>query len=518
MLFDRDETLRLRRLIEAESAAFNAEDLRFLIDQAKRWKPPGYDAHIAGVRKRYLGHQKDILEAALRVRFPKTADRMPLAPLNLMRFIASQDAGAYKAEPERTIVVDGQELDDGDERVKRYHEQLRRARLATVMPEIERRAMAARGQLARVTWSTAKKRLVVRMYWPDLVDVIPHPSAPDELDLSVAVIARVVSPDGVQSDDEWYQVWTRGHEDEPDGTPKNFDRWHVRLMSLQGNASAVAAEPYAGNLLPWAIYRVGEAEGMPWVDEDRDLVDVVDAFNVSRSNEMYTLDLQGHTQNVYAGNQMEVSELAIGPDEVLKIGAAESMTALDYNPKLEDMRESRKLALRELATSRRNSPHAYVAEPNAAESGFARMVANIPHDEAVDELIEYARDFEAQLLPILVDVHDTFAEGEPDIGIPGAVYEVRHRRRPQPEDPEAKQRRVLEAMQEGGITPARGWTELGYYRDTADAITVLGEQAGEIQGRGSAPAGQRSTLSEQLRARFGGQPAETDGEDEREEA
>jgi len=504
VLFEQQETLRVRALLEQQTRRFNAGDLALLIKSAKRWKPQGFDSHIAGVRKRYMGRQQDLVRAALRRRFPRTYQRMPCTPLSLLRFIASQDAAVYKAPPERPLALDGRDLPDEDERVMRYHGQL--GQLAVLMPEVERRAIAAKQSLLHVTWSTTSARLVLRMYWPDHVDVLPHQSAPTDLDQAVALIARVVSPDGVVSEDEWYQVWTRAVEEEPDGTPRSFGPWQVRLMSRSGNASAASAETYAGERFPWLIYRTGIAQGSPWIDEDRDLVDVIDEFNVSRSNEMYTQDLQGHTQLVYAGHQADVAELVIGPDELLKIGPGETAIALDFHPKLSDMREGRKLHLRELATSRRNSPYAYVQDQQVVESGVARMMANIPHDEMLDEMVEFAVDFESQLLPTLVDVHDTFAPGEP-IHVEGATYAMRPRRRPLPEDPEGRQRRLIEAKDEGGITEARAWTEAGYYRSVEEAVRA-GLSDDLTAGRPAPPPGQEGgTLADRLRQRLTAPPA-----------
>lgn len=509
MLFQDEETARLRRLLETEARALNRGELRWMLDLAKQWKPFGYDAHIAGLRRRYEGDQVGILEEALADRYPTTHDLMPRAPLNWVRWIASQDAGVYKLPPDRWLVGrDGEPLED-DARHGRFLSLLERARLAVVLPEAERRAMAARSVFVHAVWDQYASRPRVDLYWPDDVQVIPHPSAPTELDRALALLARTAGPGGVG--EEWYQVWRREVEEDEDGLPVAFGPWRVEQLSLSGNATHAAHDPleYEGTL-PWVIYRNGIPAGSPFLDEDRDLPAIVDALNVSRSNELYVTDLQGHDQMYVAGHQTEASELAVGPDVLLRIGAGEQAGVLSFAPKLQDMREGRKLQMRELASSRRNSPDAYVTEPTAAISGVSRAIANIPHEEALEEYVEYARAFEAELLPLLVEVHDTFS-GEERIGFEGLGYHMEPQRRPLPEDPEARQRRSLEAMREGLITPARAAVEAGWYRSVDDA--VKGGLSDELEREPPPAPGSGGRLSELLAQRLAGRSLEPDPRD-----
>ena len=239
--------------------------------------------------------------------------------------------------------------------------------------------------------------------------------------------------------------------------------------------------------------QVGQPSGSVFVDAEHDLDDVVDALNVWRSNEQYTLEMQGHTQLVYAGHTSETTELVVGPDAIAKVGPNETLTPVDLNPKLQDMREARKLALRELAATRQNSPDAYATEPGPPMSGISRAIANEPHNQRLAELRHTFRRFEErQLLPMLQALHNAYAPANaPAItGMP----RMTPRRPAQLEDPEAKVRRLQAEVDAGWITPAQAAVDAGRYPSVDAAVTAGVSNVLRGSGAAAQAAGQLGGL------------------------
>jgi hypothetical protein len=216
-----------------------------------------------------------------------------------------------------------------------------------------------------------------------------------------------------------------------------------------------------------------------FVDEDRDVVAVVDGLNVSRSNESYTLDMQGHTPLVYSGNRIESAEIVVGPDKVSRIGREETLTSISLDPKLEEMRDSRTLQMRELAVTRRNSADAYSVEPSVVQSGVSRAIANAPHRQMLEEQrILWRRIEEESLLPLLAEVSDLFGDGV--VGGDGVTYSVEFRAEADYEEPEARDRRLQGAVDSGWISPAAAAVRAGYYASVADAVGA--GLSGQVRG------------------------------------
>ena len=463
MLFQDAETERLRALIATQSIAWTAEEVQYLLAACQDAKPSGYDKHQLGVRLRYEGRGRAYTEAALVERFPLTHNAMPRITLPWLRLKAAQDAGFYQLPPTRTA--------DPEATTEALLDLVARSDWDATAPEFERRALAAGTMFAHVGYDQVTGRPRVSMYWPSDVGVVCHPSAPHDFTRCILLMARASSPYG--DDGIWYNVWTREYTDADDGQPESFGTWRSHLISDKGDSLLAPSDPrtqYDG-ILPWVCVQMGVSAGSVYVDQDRDIVDVVDALNVSKCSEQYTLDMQGHTPVVYAGHQVESSTLRTGPDAVMTIGPGENLTTLALDPKLTEIRESRVLAMRELAITSRNSPDAYATEPGPPLSGVSRKIANAPHDQKVREDSYTWKAFEErQLLPVLVDVHNRFSGEAP---INATSFTVTPRQASDFEDPEAKQRRLRDAVDAGWVTPARAAVECGLYGSIAEA-----EQAG----------------------------------------
>lgn len=469
MLWGNDETRRLTALIAAGARAWSASGLLEVLSAASSHKPLGFDRNSAALQVRYSGNQRAAVEAVLAQRYPSVARRMPVAPLNWALLVAASDAGVYRQPPDRWL-SDGERLPSDDERAALFASLLDDSHLDVVMAEAERRLVIAHNVIMHTSWDAHVQALRVTPYWAHDVLALPHPSRPTDFS-SAPVVALRQAPPSAGSDAEWWWVWSRSPVEDDSGEVVSWGPWYHTRVSTAGEQQgpAIPAE-YPGTVLPICLLQSQPPEGSWLVDRDRDLVSLVDELNASRANEQYVMDLQGHTQGIYAGTMVEATQLVLGPDTLLRIGPGEQITTVDFNPKLDDMRESRKLSLRELASSRRNSPDAYAVEPGPPLSGVSRQIANAPHEARLDEMRRILVDFERRvLLPTLLDVVDTFAH--PDV-FAGLTANMAARKTEEYEEKEAAQRRAQEAVDAGWISPARGAVSAGWYATVDEAVAA----------------------------------------------
>lgn len=451
-------------------------ELSAVLVAGKRAKPLLYDETVAGMAQRYRGDQQAIIKAALRKRYPHSSD-MPVSPVNWLAFFARSDAGVYVVDAERYLESrDTSDLADDDARSKGFARALDDIGISTLMPELERRALTGvKAAAVEVCWRKVDDEdegvPVAHMYWPSDVIVCCHPSAPND-DRAIMVCALRQTPTNAVDLDVWW-VWSRVPTENADGTVKSWGKWtHVRI-STDGKHPSLPVE-YPGKLLPIAIVRLEQADGGFWPMPERDALVQVDELNVSRSNEQHTVDLQGHGQGVYGGSMLEADEIPMGPDRWIKVGPNETITSVDFNPHLEDMRASRSQSLREVAVSRSNNPDAYATTPTVAVSGVSRAIANLPHDKRVRELRPIFRRFEEQrLLPIIIQVLDLHAPPtySPKIGsdlVPRVVFGVP----PDYEEMDSKQRRLELDLKIGVISAARYAVLMGHYDNERDAVAA----------------------------------------------
>ena len=477
MLLANEESSRIIALTRQLARAAGKDELEEALALCRKHQPAGYQDRMRARRARYEGRQRGLVSAALQRRFPSTYQRMPIAPLNWMRLVASQDCGVYAEPPERYLEVGEQRIDDEtDPQAMAFHELVEAAELDAVMVEAERAAFAAGTVFLRTSWqrTSADDPGVPRVdiYWPDTVGVVCHPSSPSSFAMATLLIAQVSGPTGPGSDTRWYEVWSRASEDDDAGNVLRWGPWTRHLLSTDGDSALAAGDPRAvwpGAVLPWACIQTGQPSASVYVDTDHDLDDVVDGLNVSRSNETYTLELQGHTQLVYAGTHLETNEIVVGPDAIAKIGPNDTLQPIALSPNLAEMRAARKQSLNELAATRGNSPDAYATEVGNVLSGVSRRIANLPHDRKLASMRHMFRVVEEkQVLPMLIDLSNTFAPANvPEIT---ATPKMNPKNPPDAEDPESKTRRIQTALSEGLITKARAGVELGFYASEDDAV------------------------------------------------
>lgn len=501
MLLPGTESNRIIELLPRLARAAGKDELDAALAAVERHRPAGYRARMLQRRQRYLGKQRSIIESALRARFPQTFARMPVAGLNYMRLVAAQDAGVYAEPPERYLVEESGERAKAEQpEAVAFADLLEQAGVDVFMVEAERAALSMLTLFVRGQWSKRDAEdpghASLQLFWPSDVGVVCHPSDPTDFDRAMLLVAETASPTGPQGRARWYEVWSRTVDDDELGAPVSWGPWTRHVVSDQGDAMFAGTDGRAvweADRWPWACLQVGQPSGSVFVDAEHDLDDVVDALNVWRSNEQYTLEMQGHTQLVYAGHTSETTELVVGPDAIAKVGPDETLTPVDLNPKLQDMREARKLALRELAATRQNSPDAYATEPGPPMSGVSRAIANQPHEQRLAELRHTFRRFEErQLLPMLQALHNAFAPANaPAItGMP----KMTPRRPAQLEDPEAKVRRLQAEVDAGWITPAQAAVDAGRYPSVDAAVTAGVSNVLRGSGAAAQAAGQLGGL------------------------
>jgi hypothetical protein len=499
MLLPGAESDRILQLLPRLARAAGKDELDAALAAVERHRPPGYRARMIQRRQRYLGRQRGLIESALRARFPQTFQRMPVAGLNFMRLIAAQDAGVYVEPPERYLLEEaGGRADPEQPEAVAFVDLLEQAGVDVFMVEAERAALSMLTLFVRGQWTKRDAEdpghASLQMFWPADVGVVCHASDPTDFDRAMLLVAETASPAGPQGRARWYEVWSRTVEDDELGAPISWGPWMRHVVSDQGDAMFSGNDGRAvweAERWPWACLQIGQPSGSVFVDAEHDLDDVVDALNVWRSNEQYTLEMQGHTQLVYAGHTSETTELVVGPDAIAKVGPNETLTPVDLNPKLADMREARKLALRELAATRQNSPDAYATEPGPPLSGISRAIQNQPHEQRLAELRHTFRRFEErQLLPMLQALHNAYAPANAP-AITGSPR-MTPKRPAQLEDPEAKVRRLQAEVDNGWITPAQAAVDAGRY-PSVDAAIAAGV-SNVLRGSAAAPGGQLGGL------------------------
>jgi hypothetical protein len=469
--------------VKAGSTANQASVVNDVLAEAEKWKPVSYDADNRRRRDHYEGRGSKWIRAKLKDYFPKSYEKIPILPFNFAKLHAEVAAAVYDEEPGRELLQDGEPLDKEDERSKRFAELLRKAQLRTVMADAER-VMHWSGSVVIVArwrkyFDTKKKKLLGRvcldLYWPHEVGVVPHPSAPTDPNLAVAFIIQVAGPSGtspVQAE-QYFELWTREAQEDELGQVAGFGPWFVSIISRKGDVDAATKRgtpvEYKGEITPIIIANLSSPRGSPFFDPGLDDVDVVESLNVDTSDAAYIEHLQGHTDRVYKGSR-DGGKQTGGPDSTTQIDPGEELDTLDYNPKIVELMESQEARRKLWAATKRHSQGAYSVDSAAPASGVARQIENEPQEKMRQEQVAKAKELEELLLlPLLVDVFDTFS-GEASIGADGVEFRFTPATRPTYEDPEARQRRVLEAKDAGLISEARAAVECGYYATVEEAV------------------------------------------------
>jgi hypothetical protein len=462
--------------IRLDAGAWDAARLLDVLRAGRRQRPADYDGIVRGLAVRYAGDQQSVVRQALRRVYPQTADRLPVDPVNWLRFFARQDSGVYRDPAQRRLVDEsGEQLDVGDPRAVALSRALDEIGIDGLMAEAERRANT--GARAVVVVVGARRigdstKLTAHLYWPHDVVTITHESAPDDVDAVYVVCLRQASSSAASP--VWW-VWTREPSVDDDGV-LSFGPWSHRRVSEDGKI-ATPSIAYDG-VLPIAILRTEPPSGGLWPEPDRDVIVNVDSLNVARANRQHVVNMQAHAQLVYSGIMRETSQLVGGPDTVLQVGAGETLQYLVPGADHDAIEASATRDLQELGVSRGNSPDAYAVEPGAPQSGVSRLIANAPHDARIAEARPIYQRFEEQhLLPVVIDVVARFVDGAPS-SFDGVRPRVTLATSKPYEDDAAKAERVLALKAAGLVDESDARVMLGLSADRAEAEAYLASTRG----------------------------------------
>lgn len=467
--------------IRKAAGAWTPDQLQALLKAGRRTRAADYDTIVRGLAQRYVGDQQQLVKGALTKAYPRTGDKMPVDPVNWLRFFARQDSGVYQTPPKRTLTDgdDGAPLPEEDPRVEALGEALEQIGVDVLMNEAERRcATGARAAAVLVGYrrigSADDGKAVAHLYWPHDVVTMAHHSAPDDVDALWFVALKQATEHDKDAAPLWW-VWSREWTEDDAGNLVSFTPWTHRRVNETGTI-VTPSETYEGRL-PVAFVRTEAPAGGFWPEPDRDVSVNVDHLNVARSNRQHLINLQAHAQLVYSGTMRDTSELVVGPDAAVQVATGETLAYLTPSADHASIEASATRDLQELGVSRGNSPDAYSVEPGAPQSGVSRLIANAPHDQRVAEMRPIFEEFEEQhLLPIVIDVLERFSPTAPaDFG--GAYVEVVMGTGKTYEDDAIKTQRVLDLLAAKIVDEADARVMLGLSGSREEAQAYLDAKA-----------------------------------------
>lgn len=438
-------------------------------------KPMGTDAASRALARLYLGNGREIIVQELMRRYPRSWESMPVAPLAYPRLWARSDSGAYASPASRYLVGDDKQSMKEGPATEAFDDVLDRARHDEQMQEAELRAMCGvRTVFAHVGWLEGidgdPGRPLIHLYWPHDVVVLTLPTAPSEPESIVFVALRQTAP----GKDETWLCYKRDVDADDEGAFA-LGSWQTTVFDSRQEAAAWTE--YAGKLLPVVALRTEQPDGGFWPSVDHDALAQSIGLNVNRSNMEQVTDLQAHSLLTISADEYEEKEQPVGPDAVLKFRSGGSAQWLTPAPAFEAMRENIDEKQRAIATVRGNNPSAYSAKTSQPESGIARVIANLPHENRLKQLRPIIRRFDERVCRVVMDVADAYDDSVPLFG-EGVRPRVELGATPTYEDPEAKQRMALIDLDMGVISPAEYAVQRGLYSSVAAATDdgLLGER------------------------------------------
>jgi hypothetical protein len=516
---------RLAEIIRQGRSVHDAADLEAIKAEAARWRPSGYDAHQAELRRQYEGHILGAIVDAARRRFPSTAEHMPHVPFNLAATIAEKGAAVYDRAPRRFLRRGADVLTDGDEAAA-FASMVEEADLEAVMPEAERRQYLARTVFLHVRSDSLgavatgrPPRTMVHVYWPCDVFVIPHPLAPYSMATCVGVLARTSASGATGGDGgitSW-EFWSRSYEDDEVGMPVSFGPWRMERITEERTASqgitgrmqhethvtvAPVYDPYPLPTLPWIAWHAGIVDGMPYLDANRNLVPLINQINVSLMSELHIVDMCAAPILVHKTRAPQPAQVALGPGIKAVIDPQDELSSLSQSADLAGIRATNRSLLETLALTLRQSTDAFVPTEGGPASGVALAIKNEPQSKARREAKHRAVVMERELLRLMCEVHEfyrgiTILDDETTCHMQPADP-------PDYEDRETAQRRAIEARDARLISPERAAVEAGWYQTEDEAKAAMAP---------TATAAEPPSGTSRLGARLRGEP-ESPGVDE----
>ena len=262
--------------------------------------------------------------------------------------------------------------------------------------------------------------------------------------------------------------------------------------------------------MPWVALHAALPQGSPFAQADRDLPVIADEINVGWSNLLLTADYQAHDEVVYKTNREVTGLIAAGPGQAHKIGLDEDLQVLSHSADMAAQFNILDRATKTLAVTRGQPEDAYSTDGGQVLSGVSRKVKNLPATKRRMQQSWFAVYFEeTALLPGMTAVSDVYGQTSILDEAGEVTFRVTVEDEPEFEDPDAKQRRVLELKDAGLISEAETMVELGYYHSLSDAVAAGYSPDRGTQGAGGLAA---ETLSARLAQRVSPLTAAAQGE------
>lgn len=452
--------------IVADGAAANARSMsqaiKDVIAKAIAWRPASWEDRKTR-RLYYQGNGAPFIAKKLLEMFPES--NVPVLPYDFAKHQAATSATFYDLQPERTLIdlKTKKKLEKDDPRVQAFAELQEQTMSAVVLPELERRAegdlehvCAVRVRETLDAEGNVKKVVRFELHWIENTYVLPDPMAPTDEQRAIAFGLDVRWGEKAE---KAVELWSR------DATS---NKWTSSIETPDGKVMQ-PAEQQEGKFLPFVIARTEQPDGSPYVERGSADITIIEMNMVDVSDAAHTERMQGHTDRVYRGTRKEANELGGGTERNIVIDPGEELTTLDYNPKINERRESMQWRQKLLAMTTRSSQDSFAVDPQVPESGIARQIKNAPADKKADEHEPLYRVMEEQRLwPIAIETWNLFVE--PGRKIEGVRVSVKPRRRQQYEDPEAKQRRAQADLDAGVISLAAYAVEVGRFNSIDDAV------------------------------------------------
>lgn len=453
--------------------------IRALTEWSEKWKPPvgndAYDDHHIERRLLYEGKQRSIIDRELAKRYKSTWQNMPRVGPNVLKQWAGINAttfdrpGEFWVSRDRTRLLSSESVDENgatippDPTAIAFEDLLDRADLHSVMVEAERRVMVAGSMFFRYGWDDVEGRPRIDPYWPSDVLVIPNPLRPSSLQHALGIMFRVAS---VEPDDVVREVWRRQTEANTDGSV-TFGRVTREIVSKKHGS--MLSEDYAGTM-PVSAWHNGYPES-PYLDMDRDVVEVQKQLTLGWINQFFTIDMQAHDELVRTRKTGKQSGGVVvgGPGAVWDLEEGEDLKTVSRNPKLKESLDSLDAFTRIFAKTQLQPEDAYAKDHTAPLTGVSREIKNQMFNKASRERAHFARlHVEQQMLARLVEVSDLF--GGTNINRDGSLsFHFAPSEPKELEDPTQRDQRVDTAVDRGEISPASGAVRKGLYVDEAAA-------------------------------------------------
>jgi hypothetical protein len=523
----------LVRRIANDRGASDAEWFLDLKRAAQAWKPDGYDTDQIERRHYYEGKIEQCLRTHMRKRFRLTADHMPLVDSNWAWLVAVNGAAVYDYPPTRHLERDGDKIDpdaepvegepaqapDDIKRAEDFAQMLKEAHLETVMAEAERRTVLAKTSFLKIhsdaltSIATGKPPVTkVTSFWPCDVLVIPHPSNPAELATAVCVMLRVAGENGCADGSTTWEVWTRDYQEDESGNVLAFgpwsadkvveqtvkvrvgtsDQWETKVKItpiIWRTVAGASTDVYPCKTLPIVEWHAGVAQGSPFLDQGRNLINTFNNINADRSSEKFAVDMNAATPIIRKTDEPQPRDIALGPGMLTSVRVGDDIVPVPVTADFAGIRAAAQAGLDEMALEQRQAPSSYNAEMGGAPStGIALQIKNEPQTKARIEAMARAIEVESRLLAVMAEVHDYWrGTSIVDDGITFCMV---------PQDPPSYEssaevaKEAIDLETAGLISRAEARVRIGASRTIEDAKLALERIDAERKARGPSPLGQ----------------------------